>query len=781
MRFCTVVARNYLAYARVLAASLHKISDDARLSVLLLDDVDGAVDESGEPFEILRPADLDIEPREFHHMAMIYDILELSTAVKPWLLQHLLNNDGVVCYLDPDIEVFGSLAPVESLARRHSIVLTPHTTTPLPRDGLLPSEKTIRLAGVFNLGFIAVSRDADSFLSWWAARLRRECRIAFEEGLFVDQRWVDFVPSYFDHAIVSDQGYNVAYWNLYERELKLGVDGYEVNGQKLRFFHYSGFNPLRPYVLSKYQAGDVRIRLEDQFAVAYLCGRYASQLLAAGYVEEASIIYRYGYTADGVRIDGRSRRVYTEALAADEVQGTTPRLPDPFDAGQAAAFVEWLGAPSPQDSQTGLSRYVRGLYDERPDVAARFHDLSESGTAELLTWIRDHGRDKADVMPEYSPSPVRPLPAESKQFPVGVNVVGYLRAENGSGAAARSLLDVLRRARSPVSLHTCAATRSRQRAELDSSADSPVTYDTTIACVGADQLPVLNEQMQGRMPVALSTVGLWAWAVETFPPWMGRSAAMVDEVWVYSRHVADAVTSACRVPVHVFAPPVAVPGPIAETDRGDVGLTDDFTFLFCFDFASGFERKNPLAVIQAFRRAFGPGDGPRLLIKTVNRGFSPLASARLDAAVEDRSDIVIRDGYEPAVRQVALTAACDCYVSLHRAEGYGIALAEAMAAARPVIATAYSGNLEFMTAETAVLIPYELERIPFGCDPYPPTGLWAEPDLGAASDAMRHLASDPTAAARLGARAREHIAALHTPESRIDFVRTRLHELRSSR
>ncbi|HTD49200.1 MAG TPA: FkbM family methyltransferase, partial [Acidimicrobiia bacterium] len=230
MRFCTVVARNYLAYARVLAASLHKMSGDAALSVLLLDDVDGAVDGSGEPFEILRPADLDIEPREFHHMAMIYDILELSTALKPWLLQRLLDHDAAVCYLDPDIEVFGSLAPIESLARRHSIVLTPHTTTPLPRDGLLPSEKTIRLAGVFNLGFIAVSREADSFLSWWAARLRRECLIAFEEGLFVDQRWVDFVPSYFDHAIISDQGYNVAYWNLFERELKLGVDGYEVNG-----------------------------------------------------------------------------------------------------------------------------------------------------------------------------------------------------------------------------------------------------------------------------------------------------------------------------------------------------------------------------------------------------------------------------------------------------------------------------------------------------------------------------------------------------------------------
>jgi glycosyltransferase involved in cell wall biosynthesis len=781
MRFCTVVARNYLAYARVLASSLHKMSDAAALSVLVLDDVDAAVDEALEPFEILRPADLDIEPREFHHMAAIYDILELSTAIKPWLLQRLLEADGVVCFLDPDIEVFGSLAPVEALARRHSIVLTPHTTTPLPRDGLLPSEKTIRLAGVFNLGFIAVSREATSFLSWWAARLRRECRIAFEEGLFVDQRWIDFVPSYFDHAILSDQGYNVAYWNLFERDVKLGADGYEVNGRALRFFHYSGFNPLRPYVLSKYQAGDLRIRLEDQFAVAYLCDRYASQLLAAGYLDESSIAYRYGYTADGVRIDSRSRRVYAKALAADEARGTTSRLPDPFDARQPGGFVNWLGAPGPEDSQTRLSRYVRGLYDERPDVASRFYDLSESGTADLLTWVRDHGREKADVMPEFSPPPVRPVRIEAKDFPVGINLVGYLRAENGSGAAARSLLEVLRRARSAISLHPCTATSSRQRADVDTAVDSPVTYDTTIVCVGADQLPVLNEQMQGRMPVAVSTVGLWAWEVEAFPRWMAGSATMVDEVWVYSHHVANAVAPVCSVPVHVFAPPVTVPDQIVEIDRAAVGLTDDFTFLFCFDFASGFERKNPIGVVNAFRRAFAPDAGPRLVVKSVNGSSAPLASARLKAAVGDRSDIVLRDGYEPAVRQLALTAACDCYVSLHRAEGYGITLTEAMAAARPVIATAYSGNLEYMTAESAVLIPYELDRIPFGCDPYPPSAVWAEPDIDVASDAMQRMASDPTSATRLGARAREHIAALHTPESRVDFARTRLHELRSSR
>ena len=780
MQFCTVVARNYLAYARVLASSLHALDDDLSISVLVLDDVDNTVDEREERFEVLRPADLDIEPREFHHMATIYTVLELATALKPWLLRRLLERDEVVCYLDPDIEVFASLAPLEALAHEHGIVLTPHSTTPLPRDGLIPSELTIRQAGVFNLGFIAVSRDARPFLSWWEERLRRECRIAPSEGLFVDQRWVDFVPSYFEHTVVTDEGYNVAYWNLFERELKRGADGYEVNGRPLRFYHYSGFDPLTPYALSKHQVGKMRIRLEDNFDLAFLCGRYADQLLAAGHVETVAHAYRYNYTARGIAIDERARRLYLDALTDDEARGVTSRLPDAFDPDEADAFLTWLTVPDPLGPQVRVSRYLRRVYDERPDIAAHFPDLSEQGEAEFVAWVSRHGRGIAGVPPDYMPSPLRPTRAKPEECPEGVNVVGYLRAEDGLGSVARSLIDVLALADGPMSFRTCSATNSRQAVAIDDALDDLVTYDTTIACVNADQFPLLDQHLREPPPVAVSTVGIWAWEVDVFPQWMARSEALVDEVWVYSRHAADAVEAACSVPVHVFAPPVVVPASLGRIDRASVGITDDFTFLFCFDFASIFERKNPLGVIDAFKRAFPPGAGPRLLIKSVNGGSSPLSWARLRAALTGRPDIIVRDGYETAERQRSLMTACDCYVSLHRAEGYGLTLAEAMAVARPVIGTAYSGNLEFMTPETSVLIPYEKVRVPFGCGPYPPTAFWAEPDIDAAAEAMRAMASDPTAAALLGARARAHIERRHTARSRVDFVRTRLHDLRRS-
>ena len=554
-------------------------------------------------------------------MATIYDVLELSTAVKPWLLRHLLEYDDVVCFLDPDIEVF-TLARADRSTRasaRNRAHSTHHDPAAARRSGA-EREDDPAGRGLQPRLHRGARASPGAFLSWWSERLRRECRIAFEDGLFVDQRWIDFVPSYFDHTVLLDQGYNVAYWNLYERELKLGANGYEVNGGPLRFFHYSGFNPLRPYVLSKYQAGELRIRLEDQFAAAQLCARYASRLFEAGHLDASSTAYRFNYTALGVPIDTRSRRAYAEALEAAEIDSTERALPDPFDTAEAAAFADWLGSPSPADSETRISRYVRALYDERPDVAARFHDLSGPGRAELLTWVRDHGRENAEVLPEYAPRPVAPARPRPADLPVGVNLVGYLRAEDGIGNVARSVLDVLGRAGSAVSLHTCTATGSRQRADVDSALDSPVTYDTTIACVNADAFPVLNEQMQGRMPVAASTVGLWAWHVDVFPEWMARSAALVDEVWVHSRHAAAAVAAECNVPVHVFPPPVVVPDRVGEIDRTALGLTDEFTFLCCFDFAAGFERKNPLAVVHAFRRAFAPHEGPRLLVKSVNGG-----------------------------------------------------------------------------------------------------------------------------------------------------------------
>src|SRR5438876_8267032 len=155
---CTIVARNYLAFARVLARTYSAQHRGERIAVLVIDaEVGEPLDAAGEPFDLVRPSELALTAVEFRQMATIYEVTELATAVKPWLLQLLLDRGAdAAMYLDPDIDVFAGLDDIAELARRHGIVLIPHALAPLPADGRKPTRQDIADAGVYNLGFLAV-------------------------------------------------------------------------------------------------------------------------------------------------------------------------------------------------------------------------------------------------------------------------------------------------------------------------------------------------------------------------------------------------------------------------------------------------------------------------------------------------------------------------------------------------------------------------------------------------------------------------------------------------
>src|SRR4029077_11730951 len=161
--------------------------------------------------------------------------------------------------------------------------------------------------------------------------------------------------------------------------------------------------------------------------------------------------------------------------------------------------------------------------------------------------------------------------------------------------------------------------------------------------------------------------------------------------------------------------------------------------------------KNPIGLINAYRDAFGPNDGANLVLKTFHADLWPAAAARVREAAADRDDIVFLDGFLSPLEMRALFQLIDCYVSLHRSEGLGLTLASAMAAGTPAIATGWSGNLEFMTADDSILLPYKLVEVGPEAAPYPANAWWADPDLDAAADAMRGLFDRPDLAENLGA------------------------------
>lgn len=281
----TICSINYLAQARTLGDSLKATNPDVRFFIGLVDSLQGvAFEESYAPAFPMIEIDK-IEIRDFQEMADRYNITELNTAVKPfyftYFFKHYPEAKNVI-YFDPDIIVFQPLTGLLGSLDKHNAVLTPHINTPI-EDRLKPNELHHLNTGVFNLGFVAFSRSAenDNFISWWEEKLRYECLIDLCNGLFVDQNWMNFLPVFVPGThIERNPGYNAAYWNLHERTFSQRGGTYFVNGDNpLIFFHYSGYDPARPDILSKYQD---RFELSERPDLTALFALYKNSLINNG-------------------------------------------------------------------------------------------------------------------------------------------------------------------------------------------------------------------------------------------------------------------------------------------------------------------------------------------------------------------------------------------------------------------------------------------------------------------------------------------------------------------
>ncbi len=389
---CTVVARNYLAQASALADSFVESCAEGTLTILVLDMGDDRVTSDDPRVRVVGPTEAGFDRDEFDRMATIYGVVELATAVKPTLMRHLLDQTGEpVAYLDPDILVFRPLDEIERMARRHDIVLTPHTSVPLPEDGKHPYEAAFLACGVFNLGFIAVGPGGGPFLDWWAGRLARHCLDATAQGLFVDQKWIDLVPCYFRHHVMRLPEVNVAYWNLPVRTFARADDGWTVDGRPLVFFHFSGYDPARPDLLSKYQGHDPRVRLDAHPALRELCDDYADRLDARGHAQLRRNPYGLDLLPGGLRLESRMRRLYRRALVPAEAAGA-PLPPNPFAAGGETRFADWLAAPAGDPAGFGeLSAYGAAAWDEEPALRAAFPAVPGADAARLLDWLEAGG------------------------------------------------------------------------------------------------------------------------------------------------------------------------------------------------------------------------------------------------------------------------------------------------------------------------------------------------------------------------------------------------------
>jgi SAM-dependent methyltransferase len=293
-------------------------------------------------------------------------------------------------------------------------------------------------------------------------------------------------------------------------------------------------------------------------------------------------------------------------------------------------------------------------------------------------------------------------------------------------------------------------------------------------CMNGDSIAPFAREVGTSFFEGRHTIALWWWEVGELPAGWESAFEHIDEVWVASRHIYDAISPASPVPVVQVTLPVVMPK-VARRSRKELGLPEDgFLFLFVHDYHSTAARKNPVGLIEAFKRAFEPGSGAKLVVKSINADKLPHEHDRVLLAAGDHPDITLIDAYVSAAEKNAMIEACDCYVSLHRSEGFGLTVAEAMLLAKPVIATRYGGTMEFTTDGNAYLVDWTPVEVGVGAHPYPASGVWAEPDLDQAAELMREVLTDPEQARERGEAGRRDVLEGHAPAVAGASMRDRL-------
>ncbi|WP_420240102.1 group 1 glycosyl transferase (plasmid) [Telmatobacter bradus] len=380
---CTIVSLNYLAYARTLCESFLEFHPDSKFYVLLVDRIPEGLDLSNEKFELMLVEDLQIH--NFDSIAFRYGIVELNTNVKATFLKRLLNL-GVdqLIYFDPDILICSSADIIYDSLAKFKIVLTPHCTSPNQDD---PYAEIMLLGnGIFNLGFIAVSKsdEAERFLSWWEHRCLTYGYNERWTGLFVDQKWINLVPCYFDSVeILKHLGCNVAYWNLHERVLAKNNSSWVVNDTTpLVFYHFSGVNVDGDTRISKYADQfnlDSRNDLKDLFT------EYRDRLVKNGIRNYSRSQYAFGSYSNGELVNNLQRAAFAANL---ERFGTE----NPFDAN--GSFYKWAKQHHLQSRQDSVGKFNRKTYS-RSDKRVRIVNML------LRIALRLLGADRYTILMKY--------------------------------------------------------------------------------------------------------------------------------------------------------------------------------------------------------------------------------------------------------------------------------------------------------------------------------------------------------------------------------------------
>ena len=350
------------------------------------------------------------------------------------------------------------------------------------------------------------------------------------------------------------------------------------------------------------------------------------------------------------------------------------------------------------------------------------------------------------------------------------------------GESARATLRALNRTELPHALADYQAGNVSRMGELvDERLASGQRHAVSLFHINADQLPLARTFLGEALFAVPYRIGFWAWELENFPAEWHNAFDHVDEVWVPSSFCQKAIAAASPVPVLTMPHAIELPA-ASQPDRARFGLrSGSVVFLAMADMMSSAERKNPIGAVEAFALAFrGSQMNTELVVKITNAAHDPQTLARLQALTASCHGIHLIADYLDRPALNCLIDSVDCLVSLHRAEGFGLVLAESMARGKLTIATAWSGNMDFMTARNSLLVDFQLQPLAKDAGPYRRGERWAEPCVQDAAKKMRLAAADATLRQAIGERARADCRLQLSPEVVGHSIAQRLQAIRTS-
>lgn len=666
------------------------------------------------------------------------------------------------------------------------------------------------------------------------------------DGIFVDQKFMDLWPAYCPGThILRDPAYNVAYWNLDSRTITKTDERYEVNGSPLAFFHFSGINHDDRSVLSKHQQRwkptstkelenlfvDYHDQLEAHGANKFSAVPYGFGTFSDGtdIPSLARIIYRE-------KLEPFEGDPFT--LMLDILDSPADIKPNPGGVVTQLAYALWMARSDLQSyfplqegrSQINYANWYMSGGAKSAGIASRFSETvakrirqldssraAPKGMADVpareasviathlarcayrtLVRAHPHIRWLYSVVPQPRRRqflnalfrlawPENYGATSHAALAPGLSLIGYPFSETGVGEAMRSLARSIESAGinyDVTSFDEQVPSSRRERALKHRIAERPSKM-VNVFCVNADMLGATIRGVGGGILQNRYNIVRPFWELPRIHPQWLDSLQYVDEIWAPTAFVRDAFIAGTDRPVVHIPVAISIP-PAIEGNRERFQIPKDSTaFLFAFDFSSYPDRKNPDAVVQAYLRAFGHDRNRRvsLIIKTMGSSTHKQAilnSIRGLAQADKR--VVLIDEVLTRSEMYCLTKSCDVFVSLHRSEGFGLGIAEAMAMGKAVISTDFSGSRDFVNAQTGFPIPYRLIDVEPDQYPYFIEGQkWADPDIDEAARVMVQLAENIEAANAVGECARKFMAQAYSPEAVGKVIADRLQDIQGYR